>query len=355
MNFSKLTQLLDSLGERHIPARDLMVTIGGDVVYRHFAGTRDEAGAAPMDGREAYWVYSMTKPLTIACALKLMEEGALGLSDAVCRYLPEYSKYPTMTIEHLMSMRAGLDYDLQASAILALGRNASTRQAVAAMAEKPLHFPPGTDYLYGLCHDVLAGVIEVASGMKFGEYMKKALFDPLGMAHSGFKVEDYHRENLCAQYELDASQTRLMPLDRFYNNFRLTDAYESGGAGLITTVEDFMRFASAMASGGGGILSMETIDVWRGRTLTGKAKETFDQMGRAGYNYALGVRVLVDGRYSKGPVGEFGWDGAAGAHVIMDPKNQLAAVYAQHVRNMGYVYSEIHPKLRDLIYEGIAN
>lgn len=352
MDFSRLTQTLDALGARNIPARDLMVTIDGETVYRHFSGVRDGHGEVPMDGREAYWVYSMTKPLTIACALRLMEEGALRLDDAVCEFLPEFSKYPAMTVEHLMSMRGGLDYDLAAPAILAQGKGATTRQIVGAMAEKPLSFAPGTDFQYSLCHDVLAGVLEVASGMTFGAYMKKTLFDPLGMARSGFRPTDDHLKNLCAQYDLDESQTRLIPLDPLYNNYRLSENYESGGAGLITTVEDYMRFSSAMACGGKGVLSMDAINLWRGRVLTGKARESFALLGRLGYQYALGVRVLVDKTYSKGPVGEFGWDGAAGAYTLIDPKNHLAAVYAQHVRGMGYVYTEIHPALRDLIYEG---
>lgn len=353
MNFSKLTEYLGDLGARNIPARDLMVTVDGETVFRHFSGARDEAGKIPMDGREAYWVYSMTKPLTMACALKLIEEGKLALDDHVCEFLPAFSKYPSMTIEHLMSMRGGLDYDLEAPAIRACGPDADTGTVVAALAEKPLSFQPGADFQYSLCHDVVAGVIEAASGLTFGAYMKETLFEPLGMKNSGFIPAEYHRANLCAQYRLDEAQQKRIPLDRFENPYRLTSRYESGGAGLLTTCEDYMRFASAMACGGGGILSPETIDLWRARVLTGKAKSSFDLFGRLGYNYALGVRVLVDPTYSKGPIGEFGWDGAAGAYVLIDPANRLAAVYCQHVRGMGYVYSEVHPTLRDLVYEGV--
>ncbi len=351
MDKAKLTAYLDNLGARNIPARDLMVTVDKEVVFRHFSGARDAAGTIPMDGNEAYWVYSMTKPLTMACALKLIEEGKLRLDDHVCEYIAAFSKYPSMTIEHLMSMRGGLDYDLNAPAIRACGQDADTKTIVAAFAEKPLSFAPGTDFQYSLCHDVVAGVIEAVCGMSFGAYMKKTLFDPLGMEHSGFTPTPYHEANLCAHYQLNDTQDRLLSLDRLENPYRLTQKYESGGAGLLTTVEDYMRFASAMATGGGGILSPATIDLWRARVLTGKAKASFDLFERHGYNYALGVRVLVDPAYAKSPVGEFGWDGAAGAYVMIDPKNHLAAVYCQHVRNMGYVYGEIHPTLRDMVYE----
>jgi CubicO group peptidase (beta-lactamase class C family) len=354
MNPAALTAYLDSLAARNIPACDFHITHRGETVYRHFAGARDADGRVPMDGREAYWVYSMTKPLTMACALRLIEQNRLRLEDAVCEYLPAFSKHPSMTIEHLMSMRGGLDYEFDIPAIRDCGASAGTVAIASAMADKPLHFAPGTDFLYSLCHDVLGGVIEVASGMPFGAYMKETIFEPLGMANSAFRPGAYHRANLCAQYQLDDAQENLIPLDRLDNRFRITDAYESGGAGLVTTAEDYMRFAAAMACGGAGIISRASIDLWRARVLTGRAKTSFDALNRVGYNYALGVRVLVDPRFSKSPVGEFGWDGAAGAYAMIDPKNQVAAVYCQHVRNMGYVYHEIHPALRDMVYEALG-
>ena len=353
MDFSKVTAYLDSLSGMGIPANDLMVTVDGECVYRHQSGFRDLEGKTPMNGKEVYWVYSMTKPLTCCCALRLIQEGRLGLDDAVCEYIPAFMKYPSMTVEHLMSMRGGLDYDLNIPAIKALGPDATTRDIVSAMAEKPLCFEPGTDFQYSLCHDVLAAVIEAASGMRFSDFMAETIFGPLGMEHSGFHMTDYQKANMCAQYEMEADQKTVHPIGNMTHYYVITDNYESGGAGLITTVEDYMKFASAMAKGGSGILTMDTIDLWRGRLVTGKAKESFDLFNRIGYSYGLGVRVLIDGSKSKSPVGEFGWDGAAGAYTIMDPQNRVAVVYAQHVRNCGPAYAVVHPTLRDLVYEAL--
>lgn len=351
MDFTKLTEYFDSLT---IPARDIMVTLDGQCVYRRQGGFRDDAATRPMDGTEAYWVYSMTKPLTMCCALRLIEEGRLSLSDAVCEYLPEFSRYPSMTIEHLMSMRGGLDYDLNAPQILAKGPDATTREIAGALADKPLSFAPGEDFQYSLCHDVMAAVIEVISGEKFADFMARVIFKPLGMEHSGFHLTDWQKANMCAMHEMTDDQKSYIPVDRFKNIYALTPKYESGGAGLITTVEDYMRFASAMAQGGAGVIGKETIDLWRARLLTGKPKASFDLLERHGYNYALGVRVLVDKKWSKSALGEFGWDGAAGAYVLMDPKNRLAIVYGQHVHKCGIAYSDIHPTLRDLTYEALG-
>lgn len=353
MDFTGLTAYLDSLGETlNIPARDVMITVDGETVYRHFSGFRDADNTVPMDGGEAYWVYSMTKPLTIACALKLVEDGLLRLDDRVAKYIPAFGRHPEMTVEHLMSMRGGLDYDLHTPALEAREPSEGTLDIVARIADRELHFAPGTDFMYSLCHDVLAGVIEVVSGMKFGDYMKKTLWEPLGMAHTSFALTDFHRVNMCAQYAREAEPNINRKIPDLENIYAFTDSYQSGGAGLITTTEDYSRFVTGIVCG--KVLSMDTINLWRGRTLTGKARETFMAMGRVGYNYALGVQVIVDTANVGCPAGIYGWDGAAGAACFMDPDRKVAIVYAQHVKGCGPAYSQIHPTVRDLAYEALG-
>ena len=353
MNFEKLTAYLDSLGETlNIPARDMLITMDGEVVYRHFSGFRDADNTVPMNGSEVYWVYSMTKPLTIACALKLVEEGKLAFDDPVAKYIPAFKKHPAMTIEHLMSMRGGLDYDLATPALNERDASEDTLEIVARIADRELHFEPGTDFMYSLCHDVLGGVIEVVSGMKFGDYMKKVLWEPLGMDKTSFALTDYQRANMCAQYQREAEPNINRKIPDLENIYTFTDTYHSGGAGLITTTEDYAKFVTGIACG--KVLGMDTINEWRGRLLTGKAKATFESMGRVGYNYALGVQVIVDTTNVGCPAGIYGWDGAAGAACFMDPDRRIAIVYAQHVKGCGPAYSEIHPTVRDLAYEAMG-
>ena len=229
MDFSKLTAYLDHLDEMQIFARDMMIQLEGKTVYRHFSGVHDAAGREPMDGREVYWMYSMTKPLTIACALKLMEEGKLGFTDPVFKYLPGWRVHPEATVEHLMSMKGGLDYELKAPEILACGPHADTQAIANALANRPLKFVPGTDFQYSLCLDVLAGVIEAASGMKFSEYMSKTLFEPLGMADSSLRLTENQKSRLCAQYQWVEAEKKSVPLGNDNIDYNLTDAYESGG------------------------------------------------------------------------------------------------------------------------------
>jgi len=352
MGFERITAYLDGLGDTlNIPARDLAVTVDGKCVYRHFAGCRDAEGKVPMNGKEVYWVYSMTKPLTIACALKLIEDGRLGFEDRVCSYLPAFERHPDMTVEHLMSMRGGLDYDLNTPAMQGIAPDESTVDVVSRIAERELHFRPGTDFMYSLCHDVLAAVIEVVSGMKFGDFMKKTLWEPLGMEDSSFTLTDRHRENMCAQYQRGQQPGENIKVDDFENVYALSGEYQSGGAGLITTTEDYLRFVTGIVCG--KVLRRETVEAWRWRQNTGKARASYEAMGRPYMNYALGVQVVIDTTHTPAPMGLFGWDGAAGAACMMDPDNRVAYVYTQHVKGCGPAYSEIHPALRDLIYEAL--
>ena len=191
MNFQKLTEYLDQLHEVGIPGCDMAVYQDHKLLYRHCAGHRDHEKKQPMQGNETYCLYSCTKVFTTCAVMQLVEKGLIGLDDPVSNYLPEYDEvqvkdengaHPArnvMLIRHLMSMQAGLDYDLHAPAIDALVEEtkgeATTRQIAAAIAKKPLQFEPGSMYQYSLAHDVLAAIVEVVSGKKFSEYLHRTV------------------------------------------------------------------------------------------------------------------------------------------------------------------------------------
>jgi len=369
LNFDALTKYMDSLDAVGVPGCDLAVYRDHAPVYRHMAGHRDAAGAQPMRGDELYWLYSCTKVFTTCAAMQLIEAGTLNLDDPVSAYLPAYGSLTVrqgdalrpaervMTLRHLMSMQSGLDYDMTTPAARAeLARTkglATTRQLVDAKAGDPLCFEPGTDFLYSLSHDVLAAVIEAATGMRFSDYLKKNVFGPLGLQRTGFFPSAEESAGLCAQYEFDEATQKPVPCPTGANSYRFTPAYESGGAGLFSCVADCIAFADALACGGGGLLRPEMIQLWSANQLGPKGRATFDEWQRLGYSYALGVRTRVSTAVGgRGQIGEFGWDGAAGSWMMIDPVNHISAFYAMHVRNFGYCYDVIHPKIRDLIYRG---
>ena len=369
LNFKALTEYVDSLAAVGVPGCDLAVYRDHEPVYRHMAGHRDAAGAEPVKGDELYWLYSCTKGFTTCAAMQLIGKGTLNLDDPVSDYLPAYGRLTVregdalrparrvMTVRHLMSMQSGLDYDMTTPAArAALERSkglATTRQLVEAKAGDPLCFEPGTDFLYSLSHDVLAAVIEVASGMRFSEYLRGHIFEPLGLKNTGFFPTDGEIARLCAQYEFDEARQAPVLCPVGANSYRYSPNYESGGAGLFSAVADCAAFADALACGGGGLLVPEMLQLWSANQLGPKGRTTFDQWQRLGYSYALGVRTRVSDAGGRGQIGEFGWDGAAGSWMMIDPINHISAFYAMHVRSFGYSYDVIHPTIRSLIYEAL--
>jgi CubicO group peptidase (beta-lactamase class C family) len=265
-------------------------------------------------------------------------------------------------IHNLLSMTAGLSYDVFSEVIeekkRETGNKAGTREMVAAIARMPLIFDPGTHYSYALGHDVLAAVVEVVSGMTFGQYLKENIFDPLGITDMYFHVPESEKYRVSSQYMRDIKTGVIAPHSGM--SFRLSDAYESGGAGLICTVDAYSMVLDALANDGVGatgtrLLKPESIRTVSKNWLTDQQLEDFKKSGKIGYGYGLGVRTLIDGASSKSPEGEFGWDGAAGAYALIDPINHISIFYAHEILGMITAYSEIHPTLRDLVYEAVKD
>lgn len=377
MDFRNLTQWLDSLLQHGIPASETMISFQGKTVYHHTVGFSDENATHPVTERDIYWLYSLSKPMTACAVMQLVESGKVELDVPVNHYLPELPAWTVRdadgvrpaheapTIRQLLSMRGGLNYDLNAAPIRECleksGGLAGTRELVAAIAREPLQFEPGTHFNYSLCHDVLGAVVEAVSGQSFGEYMKQHIFTPLGMKDTGFTMTKQQRDRLSTPYMQETGTTNNKAIGP-ENGFRLSDSYESGGAGIFSVASDYLLFAEAMSNGGVGrtgnqILKPETIDLLRTDQMDDICRKDFDLIGRPGYSYGLGVRTMIDPKAgnAESPIGEFGWDGAAGSYALMDPENHLAVVYMQHVHNCSYAYSDIHPTLRNYTYRAIFN
>lgn len=388
MDFSKLTAYLDSLEENYeVHGLDIKVCKGHETVYRYMTGHSDYDRKVPVTENDLYNVYSCSKVITMTAVMQLIEQGKLGLYDELSKYLPEFAEmrvakdYPVgkfpiawpaqdapaepaknpILIHDMMSMTAGFSYDITSEPIKEVqkstGNKGTTREMMAALAKMPLIFEPGTHYSYSLSHDVLAAVVEVVSGMTFGEYMKKNVFDPLGMTDCYYQVPAEQAPRLSAQYAKDFV-TGEMRIDTSMA-YRLTENYESGGAGLAITVNDYSKLVDALACGGMGaagnrILKPESVAVMSKNWLNETQLAEFCATGKVGYGYGLGVRTLIDGTKARSPVGEFGWDGAAGAYCLIDPKNQVSVFYAQEILGMLAAYFEIHPAIRDLVYEALG-
>lgn len=392
MNFEKMTTYLDSLKERYgVRACECMILRDHEMLFHHLTGTSDFENTIPLHENNLHDVFSASKVMTMVAVMQLVEQGKIGLEDSVERYLPEFGQiyvvqdfdltqfvssagfafgWPgaerglapaenKIKIWHLMSMTAGVNYNVGSQAVLELlqtNPHAGTREIVREYAKSPLLYEPGTRYAYSLGHDILAAVVEVVSGMKFSDYMRKYVFDPVGADQMFYQVPASEKERLTVLYGYDPVNKKHIP--QTVNFARINDTYESGGAGIACTVGSYIKVLDALANDGiaatgAQILCSDSIKEMSRCRLTPQQLDDFHIGGKHEYGYALGVRTLLDPTKSKSPLGEFGWDGAAGAYALVDPVNHLSLFYVQAAPESGPAFATIHPTLRDLMYDAV--
>ena len=374
MDFTKLDKFIDDMPKRGIPMFDLAVSYKGETVYRHMSGHSDEALTVPTSENDLYWIFSNTKVMTCICAMRLLEEGKISLDDKLSSYIPEFERMLVknedgstrpakndITLLHLFTMTSGLDYNTNNPAInAARSAGGTTLDIVRAMAQKTLLFEPGTHYRYGLSHDVLAAVVEIVSGMRFSDYAKKYIFEPLGMTDTGFRPTEEQKARMSAMYMYNGGLNKAN-LEETKNSFAFTDSYDSGGAGLFSTVDDYIKLLETVALGGTSkngyrLLSRDTISLMQKNYLCDDARKDFSTTKHAGYGWGLCGRVHIDPvvSLSRSSVGEFGWDGAAGALSVIDAEKQVAIYLGTQVRGCHYIYHKIHPEIINLVYEALG-
>lgn len=375
MKFEKLSSYLDTLAAADIKNLTCTVAKDHEVIFSKAVGFSDYEEKIPAKMNDVYLLYSATKVITCTAAMRLVSEGKLAIDDPVYKYLPEYKHLKlktkdgiedaktTMTVRHLFTMTGGFGGRFDPEIVSAVNEltemdpHAGTPDIARAFAKAPLEFEPGTHYKYGLCHDILGAVIEVASGMKFGQYLKENIFDPLGMTDFSFKLNDSTEKRLCAMYSYNTRLNYSEPIDKvtFYG---YTDNYESGGASLFGTAEQYIALADALACGGIAkngyrVLPEEYVLMMRENLLDKTPLSEFRASPRKyGYGWGLCGRAHMSPEISLSlsPKGEFGWDGAAGAYVVMDTDNKISIVCGMHTMHCSYAYEKIHTNIRDLVY-----
>jgi CubicO group peptidase (beta-lactamase class C family) len=363
MKGERIKAYVDKLiAEKGIPYIDFYMSVGKEDAFRYCASKDGKA-----TGKEKLWLFSATKPMTVVAAMRLVEEGKLSLDDEVAKYIPAFANTflkevaPTknkMTVRQLFTMSAGLTYHATGepykSLIQQAGEEATTLEIINALAKAPLLFEPGERFEYSLCHDVLAAVVEVASGKRFAEYMDEVIFQPLGMLNTGFHTEK--KEPLAPCYFVEKGEF----VERPNKNFLVfTEHYDSGGAGAISCVDDYARLAKTLALGGVGengyrLLGEEALKQLRTCQHGNlQLQSTFTCVQGEDYGYGLGVRVRKNATEWGLPEGEFGWDGAAGTYLMVDPVNQISIVIGMHVRNWPEVFMGEHLQLVQRAYEDL--
>lgn len=370
MDLSVLERYLQQQLDKGVPGCELAVCRDHQILFHSCAGYSDYERTKPATKEDRYLLYSCTKPMTAAAAMICLERGLFSLEDPVSDYLPGYvnayllrdgihcKPSVPITIKHLLTMTAGLNYRTDSPAIKRVlahtDNRATTRQLAEALIEEPLDFEPGSQFLYSLCLDVLGAVIESASGQLLSDFFRTNIWQPLDMQDTCFYCDDRQEPRLAAQYRYNRTNKTLDPCGK-RNILFISPALESGGAGLVSSVTDYLRFADALACGD-SILSPDSIDLMRTPHLSSyRPEDKFGCTGGPDYGYGLGVRTRVSFDHGvPSSIGEFGWDGAAGTDVLIDPEHKLSFVYAQHVLNWPDLQGPVHLQIRDLLYPALG-
>lgn len=362
MAFDQVNAWLDDITRLGVPFSSVIIRKNHEVIFRAQRGPDEKK----------VFLFSCSKPITVTGAMRLFEQGAFKMDDPVSRFLPAFADCfvlqdgkprkltSPMTMWHLFTMSGGLDYGLkEINPFLAEAAQipgADTVSIVSALPKRPLNFEPGDQFRYSLCHDVLGAVIQVITGMTFGDFMKMEIFDPLGMKDTSFAA---HPAGLAPLYRFDAKTRTFSPAESECP-YILSENYHSGGAGVSSTVEDLSLFTDALAmygeaANGYRLLKPETVDYMRTEQLRGRLKHPeFGCAAGPGYSYGLGVRTLITKEFGAASnLGEFGWDGAAGCYELMDPACGLSVAFIMQ----SYGWTSIlpgepfHARLRDGAYQ----
>ncbi len=356
-------------------------------VYRKEFGMADVEKNIPMTHDSIFRCYSMTKPITSAAVITLIEQGRLSMSDAVSTYLPGFKDQKVyteeglvpanreVTILDLLDMTAGVNYP-DASfpsgtymqnmidkyyADVEAGHQLTTYELANLIGQQPLKYQPGVEWNYGFCADVLGAVIEVVTGITYGEYLKQTIFEPLGMVDTDFYVPEEKQKRFMQNYQYMPETDTLDPctwqhLGLSYM-FLKKPRFESGGAGLVSTIDDYSKFTQMMMHGGTyegvRILSRKSLEFMTCNHLSERQLQSYNWESLKGYGYGCLMRQMIDvpASYGLGSVGEFGWDGWLGCYVAMDPAEDLVILYAIQ-KCGGNGYTDVQT-LRNIIYSAL--
>jgi CubicO group peptidase (beta-lactamase class C family) len=304
----------------------------------------------------------MTKPVTSVAALMLMEAGAFQLSDPITRWAPEFAKmrvlkspggpvddtYPApreITFDDLFTHRAGLAYGFTSvgpiayahqSALGDVLNSAMTPDAwMKALGGLPLSYPPGERFHYSHATDVLGFIVGRIAGAGFREFLVERIFAPLGMTDTDFYVPPEKRERAAVVYRQDDKTGALEPVA--FHATGSAPAYCGGGGGLISTADDYLKFARMLLGRGEvdgvRLLRPETVGLMRANRLS-EAQRQIDFLGMpfwAGQGFGLGVSMIVDPEkhawMGAGSRGSFGWPGAFGTWWQADPEEDMILIY----------------------------
>ena len=336
-------------------------------------------------------MYSMTKTITAVAAYILIEQGKLDLGQDLAFYLPCFSNlqvcetpgrngkprkaFRPILIQDLLNMTSGYTYGawseqgtlcehLTSDLIEKLNRDTAgpnkitTQEFARLISQIPVAFEPGTDYQYGYSADILGAVIEKVAGCSFGDFLRDNIFAPLGMKDTDFYVPAQKQPRLSNVYNAALEPFTSCNLGISHKMDRMP-VFQSGGAGLCSTIDDYMRFGLMLVNGGqldgARILSPQTVHFMSNANLSAPLQQKFDQKmpHLSGYTYCNLLRIAKNPGECKAITtrGEYGWDGWLGPYIGIDPVNNLVLVMTMQKTDAGTW--DLTRRVKNIVYSAV--
>lgn len=400
----RLARLDDVMRRRYVDTGRLpgiltMVCRGGEIAHLGMAGHIDLERGKPMREDAIFRIYSMSKPVTAVALMMLVEEGLIGLDDDVATHIPSFRNlgvYATcmpalipgpisyittppqrpMKVVDLVTHTAGLTYHfMNRTAVDAgyrqlkvadMGTEGGLDTMIAQLSTLPLEFSPGTKWNYSVAIDVLGYLVQKLSGQTFGEFLRTRLFEPLGMTDTAFFCPEAKRDRYASCYMPAQGGGITLQDDAGKSTFAEPPKLESGGAGLVSTAHDYMRFCRMLLNKGTldgvQILSPKSVALFSLNFLPGNAElgdlappGMFSEAGYSGTGFSLACGVNIDVARTRlpGTTGEFFWGGAASTAFWIDPKEDLAVVFMTQVIGTDARLT-LRRDLRTLVYSAMT-
>lgn len=373
------------VAEGKMPGMIALIARHGKVAYYKSFGKMDLETNKAMTKDAMFRIASMTKAITSVAVMTLYEEGHFLLTDPVSKYIPEFRNPKVVmkaatpdsiivvpakseiTIRQLLNHTSGITYGdalqsayyKQAGMTVGLTPTAGTiKEKITALAKLPLISHPGEEFHYGMSTDVLGYLIEVISHKTLDQFLRERLFEPLKMKDTYFTLPQNKFSRLASLYKLN--KERKLEKVTHYFPYPAEQTYFSGGAGLVSTASDYVRFAQMLLNKGElegvRILSRKTIELMTSNSIGNLyIFNPFKHNGIMGDKFGLGFGIRTErGVYDEvESVGMFGWDGAFYTRFWVDPKEDLVGIFLSQVDSNWD--EKLVGKFRVLVYQAIAD
>lgn len=398
LSLEKLEHLSAYFNDRYVPKNlpgySILVNQLDKNVYYYENGLIDVKGNRPLKRDSIFRIYSMTKPITSISIMMLFEQGKLNITDEVEKFIPEWSELGVyqsgsfesliteplkrkMTIKDLLMHRSGLTYDFEETSFvqkiylkeeIKIARSKeklSADEYIKKLADIPLAFSPGEFFNYSISTDILGFIIERISNMSLEEYFKKNIFEPLEMEDTFFQIPKEKINRLANCYIYDQTNDKYIVEDDFEKSSYIEKpSCYSGGGGLLSTIDDYMKFCNLLQNKGSlnnkNIIGSRTAEFMMSNHLE-KDVDLYDiAKGKWGTNIGKGVGFSLGGSVILDPIknmsliskDSFSWGGAASTLFWVDPIEKISVVFMTQM--LGNPLSqEIRADLRNLVYQAL--